>query len=421
MTRTQMPPEHTSRATQLIGANPEGAVRTLSLAARPFVERAVNFGLPVLIAVSGGADSTALAAVIIDHATRAGLTPHTLTVDHGLRAGSDREAEEVAALMTHLGARAHVRRVRVEGRSGPEANARDARRAALLAHVHENLGGRAAIFLGHTMNDQAETVLLRLARGSGVGSLRAMDEESGDDDLRWVRPLLSCSRRDTMTACRQLDLPWVNDPTNASDGPWTAADGSPLRRAALRDTLLPALANALGMDPIPALARTASHSARDDDALNAWAQRVWDEAEVREENLRGMVLPGRGRGDCEEGASRGTVGARQSDEASAGEGRVVRLRVRRLVNEPDAILARIAHRLASSAGYAPSAVHVERVCALIRDWKGQGEVNAPGSRIWRDKIAGEPHLCAAPSTEQQSETQARDVHAKGGDVRGNAP
>ena len=82
-----------------IPANPKGDVRTLSLEVRPHVQWAIQHCDALLIAVSGGADSTALAAVTIDHCLRAGSTPHTLTVDHGIRAGSDIEAREVSERM----------------------------------------------------------------------------------------------------------------------------------------------------------------------------------------------------------------------------------------------------------------------------------------------------------------------------------
>ena len=157
-----------------MGANPRGPLRACSLAVRSsltsFIDEA---GAPpaLVVGLSGGADSLALALTTIDVAARAGIPVITVTVDHGLREGSAEEARRVADLAASLGARAVVETVTVDGPGGPEGAARDARRAALRAvGVREG----APILLGHTMDDQAETVLLRLARGSGPSSLRAI-------------------------------------------------------------------------------------------------------------------------------------------------------------------------------------------------------------------------------------------------------
>lgn len=237
-----------------IPANPTGDVRRLSLAVREHVHWALANCDAILIAVSGGADSTALAAVVIDHCLRTGSTPYTLSVDHGIRPGSDREAQETCEVMASLGAQSSWVSVTVDAPGGPEASARLARRSALATHAR-TLGERVAVFLGHTMDDQAETVLLRLARGSGVGSLRAMSVRDDAGSIVWMRPLMNCRRSETLGVCRQLELPWVDDPSNKMDGPWRAADGSALRRSAVREQAIPSLANSLGMDrflPLPA-------------------------------------------------------------------------------------------------------------------------------------------------------------------------
>lgn len=135
------------------------------------------------------------------------------------------------------------------------------------------------------MDDQAETVMLRLARGSGAHSLSAMRRrdlmECGGVAITWLRPLLDQRRVDTHQVCRDLKLAWVDDPTNAVDGPWRASDGSALRRAAVRQWALPALERALGVDPIPALARSADMLGEDDAYLSAQAGDLFD-ACVRE-------------------------------------------------------------------------------------------------------------------------------------------
>ena len=356
-----------------IPANPTGDVRRLSLAVREHVHWALANCDAILIAVSGGADSTALAAVVIDHCLRAGSTPHTLSVDHGIRPGSDREAQETCEVMASLGAQSSWVSVTVDAPGGPEASARVARRSALAEHA-QTLGERVAIFLGHTMDDQAETVLLRLARGSGVGSLRAMSVRDDAGSIVWMRPLMNCRRSETLGACRQLELPWVDDPSNKMDGPWRAADGSALRRSAVREQAIPSLAHSLGMDPVPSLARTAELSAADDEALNEWAEQVWQRAwedSAGEMQPRPEALAGELRPALETPPAVG--------EAASGIGA---LRVAELKEIPQAVRMRVLHRYLSAVG-APSLVHLEQADALITRWSGQGPLSIPQGTLAR--------------------------------------
>ncbi len=353
-----------------IPANPTGDVRRLSLATRESVHWAVKHCDAVVIAVSGGADSTALAAVVIDHCLRAGVTPHTLSVDHGIRRGSDREARQTSELMTALGAKSAWVSVNVGKQGGPEASAREARRNALREYAH-SLGSRVAIFLGHTMDDQAETVLLRLARGSGVGSLRAMNERDDAGDIVWMRPIIACRRFETVGVCTQLELPWVDDPSNKMDGPWRAADGSALRRSALREQAIPSLANSLGIDPVPSLARTAELSAADDEALNQWAAHVWQRAWQ----------------PAQEGETASEMGV---------------LRVEELKEIPQAVRMRVLHRYLSEVG-APSMVHLDDADALITRWNGQGPLTVPGGLLERQGKGREARLLVR-SLRQERET-----------------
>lgn len=339
-----------------MGANPRGPLRACSLAVRAsltsFIDEA---GAPpaLVVGLSGGADSLALALTTIDVAARAAIPVVTVTVDHGLRAGSGEEARRVADLAASLGARAVVETVSVEGPGGPESSARDARRAALRA-VAQREG--APILLGHTMDDQAETVLLRLARGSGPSSLRAIAPVSRDDDgVTWLRPLLGLRRTDTEQACAQAGLTPLQDPTNDIDGPWRAADGSPLRRSALRHTAIPALASALGVDPVPALARTAALCAADDDALTQWASALAASATPGEEH------------DSETGQPSLAVSA--------------------LLGAPRAVRTRALREAARSGGIrALSSAHVDALDDLVVAWRGQGPIDLPGgtaSRVGR--------------------------------------
>ena len=311
-----------------MGANPRGCLRACSLAVRSCLRSFIDeAGVPpaVIVGLSGGADSLALALTVIDVASRAGIEVVTLTVDHGLRAGSAHEARRVADLAASLGARALVETVRVDGRGGPEASARDARLAALRSLA---LREGAPVLLGHTMDDQAETVLLRLARGSGPSSLRAIAPIRRDEDgVTWLRP------------------------TNAIDGPWRAADGSALRRSAVRHSAIPALASALGVDPVPALARTAALCAADDDALSEWT--------------RGLLAV-----SCEA-------------SPAAGEG-CLALVVSEVSGAPRAVRARALREVASRAGIRLlSGVHVDALDDLIVAWRGQGPIPLPGGRATR--------------------------------------
>ena len=347
-----------------MGANPRGPLRACSLAVRAqltsFIDEA---GAPpaLVVGLSGGADSLALALTTIDVATRVGIPVVTVTVDHGVRAGSGEEAREVADLAASLGARALVETVAVDGRGGPEGAARDARRAALRAvGLREN----APILLGHTMDDQAETVLLRLARGSGPSSLRAIAPISRDDDgVTWLRPLLGLRRADTEAACEQAGLVPVEDPTNDVEGPWRAADGTPLRRSALRHRAIPALASALGVDPVPALARTAALCAQDDDALTAWAREL-------------------------------TGAARVGDERDPGEGGAsVALAVSLLRGAPRAVRTRALREAARAAGLrALSSAHVDALDDLVVAWRGQGPIDLPGGAASRVGCGGHARI-----------------------------
>src|SRR5512134_2072523 len=161
----------------------------------------------VLVACSGGADSLALAAALAHEARhhrdrRAGA----VTVDHGLQPGSAARARAVAAHLVASGLDpVETVHVCVEGPGGPEGAARRARRDALEGAALRH--GDAVVLLGHTLDDQAETVLLGLARGSGGRSLSGMAPVTG----RWLRPLLALSR-DTVRAAAPVDeargLPW---------------------------------------------------------------------------------------------------------------------------------------------------------------------------------------------------------------------
>jgi len=197
-------------------------------------------GTAVRCGVSGGADSTALAVL----AVAAGCDAELVHVDHGLRPGSAAEAEVVASTAAALGAR--FTSVTVVVGDGPdlEARAREAR--------HEALGPEA--LLGHTADDQAETVLLALLRGAGPTGL------AGIPPAR--RPLLDLRRADTEALCRAVGLRWVDDESNRDPR---------FRRNRIRHEVLPLLCDVAGRDVVPLLVRSAGHERDAADALDLLA------------------------------------------------------------------------------------------------------------------------------------------------------
>ncbi len=219
----------------------------------------VEPGEPVVVACSGGADSLALLAATVFEARKAGWRVIGATVDHGLQEGSAPHADRVVAQMAQLGADETVAvRVTVDpGGRGIEAAAREAR-YAVLAEVASRLGSRV-VLLGHTLDDQAETVLLGLVRGSGGRSIAGM--RHAFDEFR--RPLLEVTRAQTEAACTAEGIQAWEDPHNL-DPRFT--------RARVRHRVLPVLEEELGPGVAAALARTADSLQADLEALDEAAE-----------------------------------------------------------------------------------------------------------------------------------------------------
>ena len=233
------------------------ALEAVRRAVRPAVADGLRPGEPVVVACSGGADSLALVAAAVHGAP--GRPVVGATVDHGLQAGSAEQAARVVRQMAALGVAETLTatvEVRAEGR-GPEAAAREAR-YAVLEQVAERVG-TSRVLLGHTLDDQAETVLLGLTRGSGARSLRGM---RASFDV-FVRPLLGVRRAQTEAACRALGITWWEDPHN-TDPRFT--------RARVRHDVLPVLERELGPGVAESLARTARLLHEDTAALDALAE-----------------------------------------------------------------------------------------------------------------------------------------------------
>lgn len=334
-------------ASDLVGSTPLGAVRTVSLAVRRYLLEFQPQGL--VLAVSGGADSLALAACAIDLAGRMNIPTFSVTVDHGIRPGSEAEARQVAQLMNDLGAdRALVASGVMPTGEGPESGARSLR-YRLLSEAAEDFAGwkpgsrPVDILLGHTLDDQAETVLLRLARGASAAALAGIHRRRPVDGLsgaHWGRPLLALRREDTSACCTALGLEPVDDPTNRVDGPWRTADDQPLRRSAIREWALPALNRSLGQDVSAALARVAAQAQEDERALSLWAARVLSESETQS----------------------GLSAATLSMAPAAVRKRALRRWALRLGVPGGGLLAE----------------HLERLDDLVVNWHGQGAVSLPG-------------------------------------------
>ncbi len=288
-------------------------------------------GSTVVVALSGGADSLALAAATAFEGPKQGLRVGTLTVDHGVQAGSDAVAARAASAAAALGLDALVVRVEVGADGGPEAAARDARYRVLKDAATD--AGAAAVLLGHTLDDQAETVLLGLARGSGAASLQGMAPVREDDDgLRWVRPLLSVRREVTRAFCAASDLEVWDDPHNSEDR---------FARVRVRDRVLPVLETELGPGIAEALARTAEQLREDAEAFD----------EMIHETIEDIV-----------------------EHAEAG----ISVSVAALAANPAALRNRIIRLVVDSEfGVSLTRLQTLEVARLAIDWSGQGPIDLP--------------------------------------------
>ena len=313
-------------STRALGPSALAVTRALA----PVVAEALDGALRVRAACSGGPDSLALAAALAWHARREpALMAEALVVDHRLQPGSGRVAGRVAEQLDALGLAARVTAVDVDRGAGlgPEAAARRARYAALRGPGPSG-AVPGLVLLGHTLDDQAETVLLGLARGSGTRSLAGMPSRSGTAPVL-VRPLLGLRRADTAAACADWGLePW-HDPQN---------DDAAYARVRVRREIMPLLEARLGPGIARALARTASLAAADADLLDGLAARA----------APGLV----GDGGLDAGA---------------------------LAAQPPALRGRIVRSWLVGAGVVePSAAHTGAVLALVEDWHGQRGVDLPG-------------------------------------------
>ena len=318
---------------------PDPAVAATRLAVRRALEELVPPDRPqdVLVACSGGADSLALLAATVFESRRDARRVVGATVDHGLQEGSAEQADRVVAQMALLGATETMAvRVRVEAPgTGPEAAARQARYAALSQAAEASRVG--TVLLGHTRDDQAETVLLGLTRGSGGRSIAGMRRWYDEGPVRVVRPLLDLTRAQTEQACRAEGIEVWEDPHN---------DDPRFTRSRLRRRVLPVLEEELGPGVAAALART---------------------GELLQQDLTAL------------------------EELSHGAYRRVRtpdgaLDVHALAAEHPALASRVLRAAALAAGSPPAdlaKVHVDALLVLVG--RPHGEVHLPGHlTVFRD-------------------------------------
>ena len=272
-------------------------------------------GSRVVVAVSGGADSLALAAVTAFVADRASWDLRAVIVDHQLQTGSADVAANAVKQLAERGVDVDVVEVEVRRAGGPEAAARSARYAVLEAQDTD------AVLLAHTLDDQAETVLLGLGRGSGPRSIAGMAEVNG----LFRRPFLALRRSDTEQICVASGLTWWVDPHNSDPA---------FRRVRIRSEALPVLEDVLGGGVAEALARTADQVRADGAYLD---------------DLAGAV-----------------------DEPLA---------VQTLETLATVVRTRVLRRTALAAGADPSALtatHLAELDRLITDWHGQLRIELPG-------------------------------------------
>lgn len=294
------------------------------------VEKFINEVAPgekVLVACSGGADSLALAWTVQFVAKKREIFVFAIVIDHQLFPESDQVAKDAAAKLNLIGiSEVEIKKVEVlKTVDGIEAAAREVRYKALTEYAQKLFASQ--IYLGHTLEDQVETVLMRLTRGSGARSLQGMSEING----MFVRPFLHLSREMVRTSLQLINIKAWEDPMNYSDK---------FLRSKIRNKLLPNLKEVLGESVFEAIDRTALQLRDDNQALDLICQDV-----MTLNSIETQVL------------------------------------VATLEMQPRAIRTRIIRVMLLNAG-APAAAlahsHIEAVNQLVENWHGQGEVALPG-------------------------------------------
>ena len=300
------------------------ALLELRKAVRPWFQK-LEASSKVCVGVSGGADSLALAIAAKLEAEELNLDLIGVIVDHGLQENSGDVAASTKKKLEVIGySNIFVGKANVSITDGIEASARRAR--YLVFQQALETFGATSFFLGHTKNDQAEGVLLGLARGSGTKSLSGMQEVTGP----FIRPFLNIDRSVTEAACSEFGVEYWSDPHNLN---------TEFTRVRVREIVLPLIEKEIGPGIIDALSRSAKILREDATALDEWAERVFGEVDPLD------------------------------------------IEISLLANLPIAVRSRVL-RLAIYAAGAPSgsisATHLEPIEAFVSDWRGQGHTSLPG-------------------------------------------
>jgi tRNA(Ile)-lysidine synthase len=317
----------------------QGLIR---LAVRNCLTSNTKPGQKLLIAVSGGADSLALAAACEFEAKKLGLKIAAAVIDHSLQNNSDKVAAQTAKTLAALGfEEVVVKKIAVGKAGGPEAAARTARYTAL-----ETLRQKTKshfIVLGHTSSDQAETVLLGLVRGSGSKSLSGMSAKTG----LLLRPLLGIERSTTEAFCKDSGIKYWSDPQNKD---------KKFLRVMIRKHVLPFLEKQLGGSVAASLVRTSDQLREDNTYLEAQADKSFK---------------------------------KYAKVAGSGIG----FDAKALEKLPAAILNRVIKKALDSFGSESSRTHVLAVSDLVLSWHGQKPLALPGVRVVRkgNTISFEPN------------------------------
>lgn len=301
-------------------------------------------GARFTVALSGGADSSALLAACVAE----GLDVQAITVDHQLQPGSAQVARDAVHLAEELGVRARILTVVVPAEGSLEAAARLARYRALAQAL-----GDEPVFTAHTLDDQAETFLLAALRGNATG----MSPHSVVEGAQVHRPLLGARRADTRGACAEVGIAAWEDPQNADPG---------FLRVRLRREVLPLLADVVGGDPAPALARAAGRAAA--------------HAAVVRKDAAGL----------DPGTAGGLAALREEGAAVRREALAQYLR---------------------ASGAQTSAATLDAVERLITHWRGQGAVSvrsaARGQRLEVGRRGGKLYVSTAATERGGSLKQAQ--------------
>ena len=317
----------------------QGLIR---LAVRTSLTSNTKPGQKLLIAVSGGADSLALAAACEFEAKKLGLKIAAAVIDHSLQKGSDKVAAQTANTLSALGfEEVVVKKIAVGKAGGPEAAARTARYTALET-IRQKTKSHY-IVLGHTSSDQAETVLLGLVRGSGSKSLSGMSEKTGF----LLRPLLGIERATTEAFCKDSGIKYWSDPQNKDEK---------FLRVMIRKHVLPFLEKQLGGSVAASLVRTSDQLREDNSYLESQA----DKSFKKYAKVSGSGI---------------------SFDAKAIE------------KLPAAILNRVIKKALDGFGSESSRTHVLAVSDLVLSWHGQKPLALPGVRVVRkgNTISFEPN------------------------------